>query len=136
MENLDFLTAQYGQEIGNSGSKDKISIAVNASLEILHRQGLYALFLWLHENKKNERHTIGRKFQELVKEEVFPYRIGDETAIFNTNNPMYALDNVRNNLTNDILKMFVIKEVISKVLCYARHTIKARLDTSDTSSTE
>jgi hypothetical protein len=117
MQNLDFLAAKYGQLISGSN----IENVVTTALDILNLQGVYAMFLWLHE--KEERSIVGEKINEMLHSQQSPIPIPNNVDIFSGDDAM--LFHVREQLTSNIKIMFFAKELINQTLIYARHHAKA-----------
>ncbi|MBT3375857.1 MAG: hypothetical protein HN742_24340 [Lentisphaerae bacterium] len=116
LTNLDWLAAKYGQQIGTASSDmDKI---VTTALNILHEQGIYAMFLWLRS--KTEYEAAGRFLQALFLDRETPISLTGPIWAGNE-----AMDNVRDCLTQNLKTMFLAKDLIARTLVYARHTAKA-----------
>ena len=125
MSNLDFIAAKHGQDFGKSGNE-----SINDSLDILHRNGIYAMFLWLHENK-GDRGALCKALNEfLLDHEIKPcWKVENQAqpvSFFNVNDPGSALLSVREMLTKDPHTMFFIKDLIDRMLTYARHMAKVK----------
>jgi len=116
MINLDCLAARYGNEIGiNPDIKTtKLDTIITSALNILHGQGIYAMFLWLKEN--NERNIVIIKLDKMFHDNDSPISVTVDLSNMN---------NVRECLTNNIKTMFLAKDLIDLTLTYARHTAKA-----------
>lgn len=125
MKNLDYLAAKYGQEMGfTTGVEQK---TVNTALNILHEQGIYAMFMWLHQ-KRDETKFIGQSLQSLFQDEENPAQLKNNAVIWsdNKNNCSAELTMVRNHFTHNLTMMFFCKNLISLTLTYARYAVKAR----------
>lgn len=129
MENLDYLTATYGQQIIECAhQKEKTGEACTKALAILHEQGLFAMFLWLHDAKKEkECAVIGQKLCAMLHDGDFRLLSQEEQALsfFDSAQPQVALNNVREKLTKDLTRMLFVKDLIAQALVYARHRAKA-----------
>lgn len=121
MINLDYLAAKYGQPIGIAGEMEES--AITTALNILHEQGIYAMFLWLYEAPE-KRGLIGARIQDLFKDNQAPVRLKDDKRIWNTEEVSQSLDNVRKVFTENLKTMFLAKDLISLTLTYARHAAK------------
>jgi len=149
MMNLDYLAAKYGQQIGLDAEVEEKTLST--ALNILHEQGIYALFLWLYQKpgecksrestgstdpsdslglyqKPGERCAIIIGIEKLFKEnDIYPIKFKGNEFIWNNNNKKQktdALDTVRNVFTIDLRTMFIAKDLISLTLTYARHAAK------------
>ncbi|MGI6138821.1 MAG: hypothetical protein GX117_05335 [Candidatus Hydrogenedentes bacterium] len=122
MINLDYLAAKYGQQIGLDAKVEEKTLST--ALNILHEQGIYALFLWLYQ-KADERRTLGVGIQNLFKDKYCPKQLENNESIW-SNNKKDALDTVRSVFTIDLRTMFIAKDLISLTLTYARHAAKTR----------
>ena len=133
MQNLDYLTAKYGQAILEEGlqaqNKAKtLGEAATKALAVLHEQGLFAMFLWLHEDKPG-RKMVGLKLSAMLTDEHYSVVPGlpDGTAFFGSapSQVKSALDAVRDHLTKDVTRMLFVKDLVAQALVYARHRAKA-----------
>ena len=123
MQNLDYMAAKYGQQIicGATNDAKQIENNITSALNILHGQGIYAMFLWLCA--KTERYRIGQGLDEMLRDDDFPLQL--EAPLFDAHNPLDCLPNVRNNLTGNLKTMIFVVEIINQALIYARHSAKA-----------
>jgi len=122
MINLDYIAAKYGLRIVTDAEDTRqLENIINAALNILHLQGIYALFLWLHA--KEERYCLGRNLDELLRDNHIPFCSG--TLLFLQDEPLNALNNVKDQMTKDLKKMFFLQDIIEQTLIYARHGAKA-----------
>jgi hypothetical protein len=130
MSNLDFVAAEHGQKLGKGGNEK-----INDSLDILHHNGIYALFLWLHEAKEG-REAIGKAIDGFLRDkEIKPCWNGANGAqdipFYMCTDPVKALLAVRENLTKDLRTMFFIKDLIDCMLTYARHMAKVKSESGN-----
>lgn len=126
MINLDFLAAKHGQPLAFD---DRLAEStVNTALSILHEQGIYALWLWLHEDsdqaRKDKRAKIGERIEAFLRDDESPIDITDKSPIWSQENVKDSLDKIRNQFSSDLRQMFFCKELISHMLIYARHGTK------------
>lgn len=126
MINLDFIAAKYGQPLAFEDNFEES--VINAALNILHAQGIYALFLWLNEAKKAERQKIAARIQALFQDPANPIAIPTDQGIAGegAEGASTRLNNVRDIFTQDFAVMFFAKDLISLMLVYARHGAKTR----------
>lgn len=121
MQNLDYLAAKYGQELG-LGTAD-VENAVTDALNILHEQGVFAMFLWLHE-KPNDRGCVGKTLSRLLQDPESPVRVAQN--LYDAKHTAAALVLVREQLTRNLKTMFLAKDLVAQTLIYARHAAKAK----------
>ncbi len=118
MTNLDYLASKYGQQIG---MENKIENIVTSALNILHGQGIYAMFLWLKEKEKGKE----KKERSIVRIKLNDLFHDADSPIPNITGGLTDMNNVGNCLTNNLKTMFLAKDLIDLTLTYARHTAKA-----------
>jgi hypothetical protein len=130
MTNLDFLTAKYGQLIVDERNNVDIAVlenAITAALDILAQQGVYAMFLWLHQDGNQGGETVRQQLDNFLHDTASPVAINANqhvsACINDVNN---ALDTVREELTSDVRRMYLIRALFERILVYARHRAKAR----------
>ena len=134
MQNLDYLAATYGQQIceaerGVVVDVAKIEDSATTALSILHEQGLYAMFLWLYEDR-DERHRIGSKLSAMLCDPSLGLLAPDAQdhggrRFFSPQHAAPALNAVRDGLTRDLTRALFLKDLIARALVYARHRAKA-----------
>ena len=123
MQNLDYMAAKYGQQIilGATNDVKQLENNITSALNILHGQGIYAMFLWLCAN--TDRYRIGQGLDEMLRDDDSPLQLED--PLFDGHNPFACLPNVINNLTSNLKTMIFVVEMINQALIYARHSAKA-----------
>ncbi|MBT6340123.1 MAG: hypothetical protein HOJ48_12600 [Desulfobacula sp.] len=123
MQNLDYMAAKYGQQIifGTTNDVKQLENNITSALNILHGQGVYAMFLWLCADVK--RYKIGQGLDEMLRDDDFPLQLED--PLFDAHNPFDCLPNVITNLTSNLKTMIYVVEMINQSLTYARHSAKA-----------
>jgi hypothetical protein len=124
MQNLDYLAAKYGQQMiaGTQTEVKQMENNITSALSILHTQGLYAMFLWLHA--KTERHPIGNGLNQMFRDSNFPISL--EESMFDVDHSFESLTAVGDNLTSDLKTMIFAATMINQALTYARHSAKAK----------
>ena len=123
MMNLDYLAAKYGQQLGLGTlvPESRFSTALN----ILHEQGIYAMFLWLHNEK--DASDIGVSLQGLFSDADSPVPLSAAAPIWEEANDVDKnMASCRDTFTQTLATMFIAKELISLTLTYARHAAKTR----------
>lgn len=121
MINLDYLAAKYAQTaILASGIDFKKMDGVSTTcLNILHEQGIYAMFVWLKEKGKNcERCAVIDALNRFFRDKENPVCIHERD--------LNKLDDVRDKLTQNLKSMFLAKNLMERMLIYVRHTAKAK----------
>ncbi len=128
MLNLDYTAAKYGQAIIEECrcKPSEAEDAATKALAILHEQGIFAMFLWLHETDgkgkpKAGRDSVGLQLCKMLAEtpHITSGKYYDEKKL------KEALNAVRDNLCRDITTMFFVKDLMAQALVYARHRGKA-----------
>ena len=128
MKNLDYLAAKYGQRIIEEKRHDEtlrdVKDASRKAVHILHEQGVFAMFLWLHEKSKKGRPAVGEKLSAMLTDDEFGL-LGAGQLFFDPSNPTEALKRVRQQLTKDLTRMLFFKDLLAQTLVYALHRAKA-----------
>jgi hypothetical protein len=124
MPNLNYIAAQFGQELGYKADKETKS-AIDAAIDVLHRNGIYALFLWLHDDNKG-RKKIGVKLNKILLDSNIKGLAGSPgpNETFYGGAAEAALKLVHEKLTSDLSRMLALKNLMSLMLTYARHAAK------------
>jgi len=110
--NLDYISAEYGQEIPKIKKDDT---AIQKALGVLQEDGLFAFVLFI-EYKKD-------KIYDRIQKET--------TSLLNDIGLNPNKENLRKNIqeiTRNIDDMFLAKDLIEKTLVYARYHAKALKD--------
>lgn len=131
MTNLDFLAAKYGQLIVDErGQVDVADIenVITAALDILAQQGIYAMFLWLHQENKTERIPVRQHLDAFLHDAESPVSINPNQHVDGAigNGVNSALNTVRDALTSDLRHMYMARTMFERILIYARHRAKAQ----------
>lgn len=121
-ENLDLACAKAGKTIAPKPSKEVANIATNA-LAVLEEQGVYALFLYLESAKGDEQ--VGKGLHAFLKRTPGQKPLVPE----NTEDVLAA---VRDNLTNDLDKLLLARDLLRQTLVYARYHARLREESEDT----
>jgi len=130
--NLDRLCAKYGQKIVTEGKnlfknnkefdKNKIKNPIQKSLGVLQEDGVYAFFLYLDSegafDKDKTEKVISEHSWEILKED----NINLVTKNFDKEKVYKEL---QENVLKELDKMFLAKNLLEKMLIYARYHAKA-----------
>lgn len=126
MEILDMKCAEYGNKIiegiGNAGEKNKIESMISKALGVLQEDGLYAFALY-SKAKSGEENTE-KKTAKLLYDKTFELLKTDTIRIL-TGDCNDLLIGIRENLSSDLDKLFLAKEILERTLVYARYHAKA-----------
>lgn len=123
MKNLDYLAAKHGQMIieeRGGGDPRDVEDAARKAVHILHEQGIFAMFLWLHEKSKKGRPAVGEKLSTMLTG-----LFEGNQKFFDLSDPTGALKAVREQLTQDLTSMLFVKDLLAQALVYALHRAKA-----------
>jgi len=123
MENLDYLSMEYGQKIPENKDSETL---ITKALGVLQESGPYAVFLYLEEKRnKDSTKDIGNKcYNSLV-------RLLNESEIknfFGSAPPDPSLEEMSKWLivvSKDIDKLSFLKKILEQTLIYARYYSKA-----------
>ena len=122
MVNLDYLAAKYAfQTLAHCGSDvAKLDHCATTALNILHEQGIYAMFLWLKENRSSTAAAaIVNALDALFHDQDAPFTLAANQHLRDENV-------VRDCLTKNLKSMFLAKNLIDLSLIYVRHSAKAQ----------
>lgn len=105
--NLDLICAKYGSEL--AGVEEKV---LNKAIDVLREDGVYTLFLYLDAEGQSD---IRGKCLELLR----------DPDTFNDMLPANCdLATLRARFTGQHEKLLLTKELLEKMLAYARHHTK------------
>lgn len=122
MVNLDYLAAKYAfQTLAHCGPDvAKLDHCATSALNILHEQGIYAMFLWLKENRSSTAaEAIVNALDALFHDQDAPFTLAANQHLRDENV-------VRDCLTKNLKSMFLAKNLIDLSLIYVRHSAKAQ----------
>lgn len=125
MIKLDYLAAKHAQNLVKEGDVDNMA---TKSLGVLQENGVYACFLYLLAKEKEN--MIGKKAAEHIL-----HMLNDTTIVppfekFET--PEDILEYVNAHISSVPLnKILLIKELLEKMLIYARYGAKAHEEPDD-----
>jgi len=123
MVNLDYLAAKYAFQAVSGPNVDfsKFDNGATTALNILHEQGIYAMFLWLRE-KGHERNSPAGAMVTAIDgffhDPAAPFTLGPDRHLRD-------LEVVSDSLTMNLKSMFLAKSLIELILIYIRHSAKA-----------
>jgi len=120
--NLDYLAAKYAQTIIQK-TKDKkasdIENTITKALGVLQEDGVYACFLYLLAREKENGAVVVDEMLNLLSSLPF----GWQTP---TNNSNEILRFINEQVTKDLDRLLLAREVLEQMLIYARYGAKAR----------
>jgi hypothetical protein len=115
--NLDYLAAKHAQEFiqNASGKGSDIENEVTKALGVLQENGVYACFLYLQANKKeNSRDHLTQKMCALLESLGIKNESGQDELTF------------AQNISADLHTLLLAREALEQMLIYARYGAKAR----------
>lgn len=115
-QNLDYLAAKHAQAFirDAKGKGSEIDNEVTKALGVLQENGVYACFLYLQPNKKENSAALTQAMCDLL--EALDIKKKDEQDV---------LTHIAENVTNDLRRLLLAKEVLEQMLIYARYGAKA-----------
>lgn len=113
-DNLDYYCTKYGLEIPNI--KDDHS-SIQKALGVLQEDGLFAYSIFLEYMKKNEG-EVAKNMQEKSKDILEDLEIIDE-------DDESLKSNMEHLAEDDLDTLFLTKDILEKMLIYARYHAKA-----------
>ncbi|MEK7275566.1 MAG: hypothetical protein AAB110_09950 [Candidatus Desantisbacteria bacterium] len=128
-QNLDLKCAECGSGIADGifaelREKKKTENLLTKSLGVLQEDGVYAFFLYLASQGKEEK---GKKNHEKMSAEVC---IAEATNLLKgvglpLTNAEQVLQDIRKNLAEDLDSLLLAKQLLERTLVYARYHAKA-----------
>lgn len=115
--NLDYLAAKHAQAVVGAGVEEN---TLTKALGVLQEQGVYACFLYLVANGKEDGKTIIQKMLALFRDLQLP-----DLPAHNASE-QDALQYVANHLASDLPRLLLAREALEQMLIYARYGAKAR----------
>jgi len=116
MVNLDKLCFDYATRLTPSDDTEKI---INNSLGVLQGDGIFALFLYLYDKKINlAEWLIGFLASSELKGHSIHYNRRN-------NNKVDFYNYLKDNIASDLDALILTKELLERVLTYARYHVKA-----------
>ena len=125
--NLDYLAAKYAQTIIQQTQNKKASDVENTmtkALGVLQEDGVYACFLYLLAREKENGAVVVDEMLNLLSSLPFGWQKP-------TNNSNEILRFINEQVTKDLERLLLAREVLEQMLIYARYGAKAR-DKSET----
>lgn len=120
--NLDYLAATRAQKIikrtSEKASARDVDNTVTKALGVLQENGVYACFLYLLAKEKD----IGK----IVVEEMLDVLQNLGWNKPSSLTPEVVLGHISDNITRDLERLLLAKEVLEQTLIYARYGAKAR----------
>lgn len=128
MANLDRLAAQHAQSVITNTNNQKasdIENTVTKALGVLQEDGVYACFLYLLAKEKAKGKTVVQEMLNLLQELGFgwnkPQKYGNDDIASSV-----ILKHITDNVTQDLERLLLTKEILEQMLIYARYGAKAR----------
>ncbi len=124
--NLDRLAARHAQAIieqtvDDQGIKaSEMDNTITKTLGVLMEDGVYACFLYLLAKEKENGRAVVQEMLRLVDELGFDWGkpVDDE--------PRNVLAHISERVTQKLEPMLLVKEILERMLIYARYGAKAR----------
>lgn len=125
------LGAQLGAQLGNSGTKAKdTENSLTKSLGVLEEQGVYAIFLYLHAREKDWGRSASDALAAFLREQ--PTAGAPFLGPNKQDEPFGALQ----ELAEDVDKLLFARDLLHRVLVYARYHAKAAQKTDNVKPNE
>lgn len=125
--NLDLVCAQWGQEMAQNSSHELENLLRNA-LSVLEEQGVYALFLYLHQEEQKMSKDIFKKLQEFLQQTPKPQPLlAQQQPQANEENFLRTL---RDRLAGDLDKLLLAQDLLRQTLIYALYHVRAKGEVS------
>ena len=143
--NLDYLAAKHAQEVIKEKETDKIEKAsdvenaVTKALGVLQENGVYACFVFAlsrTKQKDGEKQEGNEKAESIVMKAIVTQmlallkELNYNVPTVDSLNAQHILSEVAENVTQDLERLLLAKEVLEQMLIYARYGAKARSDNS------
>lgn len=119
-ENIDLACAELGQKLAEYPSKE-LEKCITDALAVLEEQGLYALFLYLGNQKKDE---IGDKITSAVRQ--FMEDTPKTSHLLPKSGEKDILVLVREEIASNLDKLILARDLVHQALVYARYHAKMR----------
>ncbi len=120
--NLDYLAATRAQEIikraSAKASARDVDTTVTKALGVLQENGVYACFLYLLAKEKDLGKIVVEEMLNVLR------NLGWNKPSSLT--PDVVLRHISENVTRDLERLLLAKEVLEQTLIYARYGAKAR----------
>lgn len=120
--NLDYLAATRAQEIikrtSAKASARDVDTTVTKALGVLQTNGVYACFLYLLAREKDIGKIVVEEMLDVLQD------LGWNKPSSLT--PDVVLRHISENVTRDLERLLLAKEVLEQTLIYARYGAKAR----------
>ncbi|NKQ35679.1 MAG: hypothetical protein HF973_08705 [Chloroflexi bacterium] len=131
MINLDYYAAQYAQatinnDPGSPGSASDMDTVVTNALGVLQEMGIYACVLFLSSTKAHSDQAL------VVRQEILNLLGAVALPGFpdNTRNEAEILSNISENVTRSLEHTLFVKQLVERMLIYARYGAKAKANRS------
>lgn len=123
--NLDYLCAEYGQKIPiKEVEKTKNENMITKALGILQEDGVYAFVVYLASKGAFEARDPDEKVAESILSNIFEFLKKLELVSDNSEDKENVYKQFL-SLTQDLDKLLFAKDLIEKILIYARFHAKA-----------
>ena len=124
--NLDYLAAKYAQTIIQK-TKDKkasdIENTITKALGVLQEDGVYACFLYLLAREKENGAVVVDEMLNLLSDLPFGWKKPSKN---NQPDATIVLRFISEQVTKDLDRLLLAREVLEQMLIYARYGAKAR----------
>ncbi len=144
--NLDYLAATHAQAIISQTKrveKSTVENAITKVLGVLQEQGVYACFVFALSRAKSDtdksNNTEPKSMRVIVGEMASLLKALDFEVTFKESAKTYeedagdTLKQVAENVTKDLERLLLAKDVLEQMLIYARYGAKARPESAEPS---
>lgn len=142
--NLDYLAATHAQVVISQTKeveKSTIENAITKVLGVLQEQGVYACFVFALSRAKSDN-TESQSMKIIVGKMASLLKALDFEVTFKESAKTYeegagaTLKQVAENVTKDLERLLLARDVLEQMLIYARYGAKARPESANTSETQ
>ncbi len=144
--NLDYLAATHAQAVISQTKrveKSTIENAITKVLGVLQEQGVYACFVFALSRVKSDTdkskdaqksdNTESQSMKVIVGEMASLLKALDFEVTFYEEGAGATLKQVAENVTKDLERLLLAKDVLEQMLIYARYGAKARPESAESS---
>ncbi len=130
-QNLDWLAAKYAQHLVKSAegaeaaTVDQLETAVTKALGVLQEDGVYACVLYLLAKEGDMGERVVDTMLALLADLGFPCDACTKDRQRHID-PGAALSHIHENVTADLKRLMLVREVLEQMLVYVRYGAKAQ----------
>ena len=119
--NLDYRCMESAQEISKIGDSN-LENNLRKALGVLQEDGVYAMFLWLEDNKDKTKKEIRKKLTKLLNEEEIRKHLLNNSNNFPEDFTDFCVK--LREVAQDIDRLLFMKKLLERTLTYALYHSK------------